>query len=72
MKVTTFKNELKKLNAQQLQEKFDQLKRELFSLRLNAQTAHIKNHAQFKQLRKNIARVKTFMNQQEQSAAATK
>ena len=72
MKVTKFKEELKNLHAQQLQEKLEELRRELFSLRLSTQTAHVKNYARFKQLRKDIARVMTFMKQKDQSIAVEK
>lgn len=70
MKVTKFKQELAKLDSKQLEEKLDQLNRELFGLRLNAQTGHVKNNAQFKQLRKDIARVKTFINQSNKAVSA--
>jgi large subunit ribosomal protein L29 len=72
MKVTKFKEELKKLSTQQLQEKVDELRRELFSLRLSTQTAHVQNYAKFKQLRKDIARVMTFVNQKDKSIVAEK
>ncbi len=65
MKVTKFKDELKQLDEKKLQDKLDQLRRELFSLRLNAQTAHVKNHAQFNELQRNIARVLTVIGQKE-------
>ncbi len=65
MKVTKFKDELKKMDVKQLQEKLDQLRRDLFSLRLNAQTSHVKNHAQFTQLRRDIARVLIFIHQKD-------
>lgn len=70
MKVTKFNQELAQLSVAQLQEKLDQLRRELFSLKLNAQTSHVKNNSQFKQLRKDIARVLTFINQKSQVVAA--
>ncbi len=70
MKVTKFKEELKNLPAQQLQEKLEELRRELFSLRLSTQTAHVKNHAKFKELRKNIARILTSMNEKNKSSLA--
>lgn len=70
MKVTKFKEELVGLSTDQLREKLELLRRELFSLRLNAQTSHVKNNAQFKQLRKDIARVLTFINQKNQTVAA--
>ena len=63
MKVTEFKNALEPMNLQQLQEKLDSLRHELFSLRLSVSTSHVKDHAQFKLLRKNIARVLTRMQQ---------
>jgi large subunit ribosomal protein L29 len=69
MKVTKFKEELKNLSMQQLQEKLDELQRTLFSLRLSKRTGHVKDYAQFQKVRKNIARVMTFMTQKNQSAA---
>lgn len=71
MKVNTFKQELKKKNISQLQEKLDVLRRDLFSLQLSAQTAHVKDHAKFKKLRKDIARVLTFIRQNDQSSIKT-
>ncbi len=59
---TWFNNELKQLDIKQLREKLDQLRRELFSLRLNSQTAHVKDHSLFQKLRKDIARVLTIMH----------
>ena len=59
---TWFNNELKQLDIKQLREKLDQLRRELFSLRLNSQTAHVKDHSLFQKLRKDIARVLTTMH----------
>lgn len=66
MKVTKFKDELKQLNAQQLAERLEQLRQKLFGLRLNAQTSHVKDYAQFRQLRRDIARVLTFMQKHDQ------
>ena len=63
MKVTKFKEELAQLSVAQLQEKLENLRADLFGLKLNARTSHVKNHAQFQQIRKNIARVMTFINQ---------
>jgi len=68
MKATEFKKSLDQMNMSQLQEKVDALRHELFSLRLNVATAHVKDHAQFKQLRKNIARVLTRMQQNKQTS----
>ncbi len=68
MKATEFKSELGRMDVQQMKEKLDLLRHELFSLRLSVSTAHVKNHAQFKQLRKNIARVLTRMQQNNQNS----
>lgn len=61
MKTKRFNEEIRQLDEKQLQEKFHQLKKELFSLRLNVITSHVKDYSAFKQLRRNIARVQTVM-----------
>ena len=66
MKVTKFKEELANLSVAQLREKLEHLRGDLFGLKLNAKTSHVKNYAQFKLLRKDIARVMTFINQKDQ------
>ncbi|MCX5922253.1 MAG: 50S ribosomal protein L29 [Candidatus Dependentiae bacterium] len=63
MKMTKVKEEMKQLNAQELQEKLDAFRRDLFGLRLNASTAHVKDYSQFKKIRKNIAQVSTYLRQ---------
>jgi ribosomal protein L29 len=63
VKVVKFKKELAQMNAQSLVEKLVQLQRELFSLRLNTATAHVKDYSQFKKLRKDIARILTQLHQ---------
>jgi ribosomal protein L29 len=61
-------DELKGLNQAELQVKIDSWRRELFGLRLNASTSHIKDYSQFKKLRKNIARGLTLLTQQPQES----
>jgi len=63
MKITKFKDEIKGLTPEQLQLKSHELRKELFSLGLNATTSHVKDYSQFKKLRKNIARVSTLLTQ---------
>lgn len=70
MKVTKRNNELKQMDLQQLRDALEQLKGQLFSMKLSAKTSHVKNHSEFKRLRADIARVLTFMNQKETAAAA--
>lgn len=63
MKKTIFNQEIHTLSAQELVNKLDELRRQLFELRLNKLTAHIKDYSQFNTLRKNIARVQTRIQQ---------
>jgi ribosomal protein L29 len=55
------KEELKQLNSQDLIAKIATYKRELFTLKLNALTVHVKDYSQFKKLRKNVARALTYI-----------
>ena len=61
MKRKEQKEEFKGLNGQELKAKVEALRQELFSYRLNAATAHIKDYSHFKKLRKNIARGMTYL-----------
>jgi ribosomal protein L29 len=60
MKVTQERKELREMGVVELNIKLEALRRELFSLRLNSATAHIKDYSQFKKLRASIARVEFF------------
>lgn len=66
MKLDEIKDELKQLDMDALKAKIDTWRQELFSLRINASTSHVKDYSQFKKLRKNIARALTYVRQQEQ------
>lgn len=57
------KDELKSLNANELSQKIEQLRQELFTIRLNASTSHVKDYSQFNKLKKNIARALTYYSQ---------
>lgn len=63
MKISKFKEELKQLEIKDLIFKLDALRREHFTLRLNASTSHVKDYSQFKKSRKNIARALTALRQ---------
>lgn len=69
MKVTKFNDELKHMDLQQLQERLEQLRGQLFSVKLKTKTAHVKNNSEFRLLRGNIARVLTFMREQKSQSA---
>ena len=57
------KLQLKGLSQEELTIKVDELRRKLFSLRLNASTSPVKDHASYKKLRRNIARALTYMRE---------
>lgn len=65
MKITKIKEDLQVMDVKQLLEKKDLWKRELFTLKLNSQTSNVKNYAQYKFLRKNIARALSFVREKE-------
>ncbi|HZW61740.1 MAG TPA: 50S ribosomal protein L29 [Candidatus Babeliales bacterium] len=65
MKRDVTKKELEQLSLSDLKVKIDALRRELFSLRINATTSHIKDYSQFKKLRKDIARALTYIKHKE-------
>ncbi len=58
-------NELKELSTAELLEKEAEFKEELFNLRFQLATGQLENTAKIKQVRKNIARVKTVLRQAE-------
>ena len=57
----------KDLSVQDVKERVDGLRRELFSLRINAATQHVKDYSRFKKLRKSIARGLTHLRAQASS-----
>ena len=65
MKTKAIKNEFKQLTVDELRAKIEAMRQELFSYRLNAATAHIKDYSQFKKIRGNIARGLTYLSQKQ-------
>jgi len=55
-------NEIKKLSKEQLFSELDKLKREQFNIRFKKKSGQISNTASIKNVRRTIARVKTFIN----------
>lgn len=55
--------EIKAMSVEQLHKHVEALRGELFGLRLNAATSHIKNYSQFKKLKRTIARALTYLRQ---------
>jgi len=61
MKERDIKKEIQSMGEKDLLIKLDSLRRDLFTLRLNTTTAHVKDYSQFDKARKNIARVLTSL-----------
>lgn len=65
MKIDTISNELQEADIKTIQDKVEHFRKELFRLRINASTAHVKDYSQFKKLRRNIARALTIISEKE-------
>ena len=57
--------ELRELSTAELNEKLDDLKKELFNLRFQLAVNQLENTARLKSVKKDIARVKTVLREQE-------
>lgn len=56
-------NDIKELTTAEMLDKEKQYKEELFNLRFQQATGQLENTARLKQVRKNIARIKTVLRQ---------
>jgi large subunit ribosomal protein L29 len=63
--------DLRKLNYAELQEQLDESKEELFNLRFQVVTNQLDNTARIKAVRRQVARIKTMMREQEIAAWET-
>ncbi len=58
-------NKIKEMNSQELEKELSELKSELFKLRFSLATNGLDNPLKVKEVRKNIARIKTELRQRE-------
>ncbi len=65
MKSKDYVQELNGLTTEKLLDREKELKEQLFNLRFQLATGQLENTASLKQIRKDIARVKTVLRQQE-------
>ena len=65
MKSKDYVQELNGLTTEQLLDREKELKEQLFNLRFQLATGQLENTASLKQVRKDIARVKTVLRQQQ-------
>jgi large subunit ribosomal protein L29 len=63
--------DLRKLSYAELQEQLDESKEELFNLRFQIVTNQLDNTARITQVRRDVARIKTMMREQEIAAWET-
>jgi large subunit ribosomal protein L29 len=62
-------NELRKKNEAELKEELHGLLREQFNLRMQKGTGQLSNSARLKSVRRDVARVKTIMNEKSAGGA---
>ena len=72
MKSKDYVQELNGLTTEKLLDREKELKEQLFNLRFQLATGQLENTASLKQVRKDIARVKTVLRQQELNKQNTK
>ncbi|MBU1274135.1 MAG: 50S ribosomal protein L29 [Proteobacteria bacterium] len=60
--------ELKELSLEELAQKLEDLRQELFNLKFQHSTGQLENPMRVKQTKKDIARVLTFINQRQAQA----
>ncbi|RII25881.1 MAG: 50S ribosomal protein L29 [Geobacter sp.] len=56
-------NDLKTMNEEELQAKEKELKKELFNLKFQLHTGRLENTAKLSDIRKDVARVKTLLQE---------
>ena len=64
--------ELRNLGQEALEKRLEEFKKELFSLRSKSATGSLENSGKLKLLRRNIARAKTFLRENELKALIKK
>lgn len=63
-------SDLREKTPDQLRELLAQYKKERFNLRFRAATGEVENTAAFRDARRNVAKVKTILNEKAQAAAS--
>ena len=63
-------DEMRDLTPDQLDDELLKLKKEQFNLRFQAATGQLENTARMRQLRRDVARIKTLLNEKAAAAAS--
>ena len=61
-------SQIRELTDEELQQKYDETTQELFNLRMQKSTGQIENPSRLRLLRRELARVRTIMNEKERAA----
>ena len=69
MKSKDFTNNLKGMSAEELAEELTAAKKELFNLRFQNATNQLDNTSRIKEVRRNIARIQTVLNETQRAQA---
>jgi large subunit ribosomal protein L29 len=64
-------NQLRELSKDELEERLTETKEELFNLRFQNATGQIDNYKRIGELRKDVARIKTLLREQELTPEVT-
>lgn len=65
-------NELRKLSTEELTEKISESKRELLDLRLKNATGALEKPCKIREMKKDVARMKTILNERKTEAGGIK
>ena len=60
--------EIRKLTTEDLNKKLDEIKKELFNLKFAASTGNLEKPSKIKELRKDVAKMKTILRERELNA----
>jgi len=72
MKQMGFMQRVQPLSVEELQQKLDSTRQDLFGLRLNAATSPVKDYSQYKKLRKQAARLLTALQLKKADSVGSK
>ena len=69
MKMKEYREDLQTKTAEELQQQLVDAKKELFNLRFQNATNQLDNTSRIKEVRKNIARIQTFISEKSKAEA---
>ncbi len=67
MKTKKVNEQIRKMTVEELEKKIEELKEELFNLKFQAALGNVEKPARQKEIRKNIARMKTIITEKQAS-----